>query len=228
MTEPLSNLNFLTQAEELSVQIIEDIQRIHEDVDLVVLPSPNMAVLEEYNFTPDHLRDAGEDVPDDEDEAFEFAVNEFRNSDLYHEWENGIRPGDAGLYLWPLELNETYDETVGGLVDNYDHQALADSILGEKLECCYVNGEHQGRTYRGFILIGGGMDLSADLAMAYVLAGQLPPHALLPRAVQNTRNDDWRETLLDCMVQGQDYLNSQVYQYQQTLDLYRPAAPALT
>jgi hypothetical protein len=64
--------------------------------------------------------------------------------------------------------------------------------------------------------------------MAYVFAGQVPPHGLLHDAVTNTSNDDWKEIFLDCMERGRDYLQGQVDFYQQTLDMYRPSRPSLT
>lgn len=220
MTE-LSIRHFFIQSEELSRQIIEDIQKSYEDHDLFVSPTPTIRVLEEYSAAPDDLLNAGEDVPSDEDEALEYAIDLFRSTDAFFEWEEGIRPGQGMDYLWPLELPDDSDPDY----PSFDHQGLANKLLEHSLNCCYVNGEHQGRTYRGFILTGGGMDYSDELSMAYVLAGYVPPHALLHQAVTNTRNDDWKEIFLNCMEQGRDYMQWQSGIYQETLDRYRPSAP---
>lgn len=225
MSDKLSINHFFIQAEELSDKILADIQDLQNDVDLVILPEPNLSVLEEHGFSPDDLRNAGEDVPDDEDDALEFALREFKGSDEFYEWQNGQRPGDGMLYLWPLELEPAYGDPTSA---PFDHQGLSNSMLEHGLNCCYISGEHQGRTYQGFILTGGGMNHSQDLCMAYVLAGSVPPHALLQTAVQNSRNDDWREIFLDCMERGLDYLQGQVGQYQNTLEIYRPGGPSLT
>ncbi len=228
MTERLAIHHFFIQAEELSGQIIDDIQNIENDVDLVVLPEPTLSVLEEYGFAPDDLRNAGDDVPADEDEALEFSLNKFRDSNVFYEWQEGLRPGSGMLYLWPLELPPGYDDPTDPLYAPFDHQALANRMLENNLNCCYITGEHQGRTYQGFILTGGGSNFSEDLAIAYVFAGQVPPHAILHNAVTNTTSDDWREIFLDCIERGRDYMQGQVDFYQQTLDMYRHSRPSLT
>ncbi len=228
MTERLAINHFFIQAEELSAQIIDDIQNIEKDVDLVVLPEPTLSVLEEFGVAPDDLRNAGEDIPSDEDEALEFALEKFRYSDSFYEWQEGLRPGDGMLYLWPLELPPGYDDPTDPLYAPFDHQGLANKMLENNLNCCYISGEHQGRTYQGFILTGGGSNFSEALAIAYVFAGQVPPHSLLDNAVTNTTNDDWREIFLDCMERGRDYMQGQVDFYQRTLDMYRPSRPSLT
>jgi hypothetical protein len=228
MTKGLSIHHFFTEAEPLSVQILEDIQNIEKDIDLVVMPEVNLAVLEEYGATPDHLRDRGDDVPDDEDEALEYAVGEFQNSDSFYDWEREVRPGDGMLYLWPLEIPPGYDDPSDPDHTPFDHQGLANKLLENGLNCCYISGEHQGRAYQGFILTGGGMDHSDDLAMAYVLAGCVPPNSLLENAVSNTSNDDWKEIFLDCMERGRDFFLARAERFQRTLDMYRPSAPSLT
>lgn len=228
MTERLAINHFFMQAEELSAQIIDGFQNIEKDVDLVVLPEPTLAVLEEFGVAPDDLRNDGEDVPADEDEALEFALEKFRYSDNFYEWQESLRPGDGMLYLWPLELPPGYDDPTDPLYAPFDHQGLANKMLENNLNCCYISGEHQGRTYQGFILTGGGSNFSPDLAISYVFAGQVPPHTLLDNALTNTDNDDWREIFLDCIQLGRDYMQSQVDSYQRTLDMYRPSHPSLT
>lgn len=228
MTERLAINHFFMQAEELSAQIIDDIQNVEKDIDLVVLPDPTLAVLEEFGVAPDDLRNAGEDVPGDEDEALEFALDKFRYSDSFYEWQEGLRPGDGMLYLWPLELPFGHDDPSDPMHAPFDHQGLANKMLENNLNCCYISGEHQGRTYQGFILTGGGSNFSADLAISYVFAGQVPPHALLHNAVTSTDNDDWKEIFLDCIERGRDYMQGQADFYQQTLDAYRPSRPSLT
>jgi hypothetical protein len=228
MTERLAINHFFIQAEELSTQIIQDIQKLEEDKDLVVLPEPTLEVLEQYNAAPDDLLNAGEDVPSDEDDAIEFAIEQFRFSDSFYEWQNGLRPGEGLEFLWPLEPVPSFvDETDPDYVP-FDHQGLANKLLENHLNCCYVNGEHQGRRYQGFILTGGNMNLADELAMAYVLAGFVPPHGLLHDAVTNTRNDDWKETFLDCLERGREYMQWQADFYKETLDMYRPTRPSLT
>jgi len=215
MTERLAIQTFFEQGEPLSDEIIGGFYSPEHDRDITVIPKVTLSDLDEHDFTPDDLVNQGIDVPDDEDDAFDFAVEQFRYSDAYYEWEGKLRPNGENYWLWHCE-------------PQIGDQELADRIHEMGLNCCYVNGDHMGRTYQGFILTGGGMDLSDELAMAYISAGCVPPRELLSRAVASTRDDDWREAFLDAMARAASFMEGEVESYRETIERYRGAAPSLT
>ncbi|NTF17502.1 hypothetical protein G6L37_03750 [Agrobacterium rubi] len=215
MTDRLAITTFFEQAEPLSAEIITGFQNIEEDKDIVILPDVVLSDLEQYDYAPDDLARNGLDVPSDPDEAFEYAVSQFRISDAFYEWQESVRPNLENYWLWHCE-------------PQVDDQAVANALHENSLNVCYINGEHLGRTYQGFILIGGGMDFSDELAMAYIVAGCVPPRELLADAVSITRDDDWKEQFLDAMQRAADFMEGQVESYRETLSRYRGSAPSLT
>jgi hypothetical protein len=215
MTDRLAIPTFFTQAEQLSDEILEGFYDPMKDRDLVVIPDVRLADLERYSHAPSDLADEGYDVPDDADEALEYAIDQFRCSEHYYDWENGFRPNKENYWLWPCEPRIA------------DHD-LANRIHELGLNCCYVNGELLGRNFQGFILTGGGMNLSDDLCMAYITAGCVPPRDLLQDAARNTSDDDWREMLLDAMERAAEFMVGEAESYRETIEIYRGRAPSLT
>jgi hypothetical protein len=173
--------------------------------DNVVYPEPTLSVLENYGVAPDDLRKSGDaDVPEDEDEALEYAIDLFKDDDsTYYEWKDTNQP--MMMFIWPVDH-----------VSN--PKALANLIEEEGLAVVYVDGTARldladGGTaeieHQGFMLTGGGMNLSDHLAMAYILAEYIPPDAILEDAFRNTHRDEWKSKFVKAMEQMADYYAGQ-------------------
>lgn len=136
---------------------------------LVAVPDPTADDLESYSFSPDELRDAGWDVPDDPEEAHAFAVEQFKGSGTYGEWVTDFFP--VMTVLWPCALRTSPEEA-------------ANAFRREGLACTLVKGQVNGTEVSGIALRGGGMDLSDHIAAAYILCGQVPPVAVIESAIR--------------------------------------------
>lgn len=136
--------------------------------DLVVIPEVSLSDLQAYSFSPDELRDAGHGVPDDEGEAFAYALSAFQSSEEAEDWNNGFIP--VMSVLWPCSFASP-------------EQAAA-AFRREMLACTVIRGEAHGAEISGIALTGGGMDLSDHLAAAYILCGQVPPVSVMEAALR--------------------------------------------
>ncbi|WP_327210998.1 hypothetical protein [Rhizobium leguminosarum] len=190
--------------------------------DNVVYPEPTLSVLENYGVTPDDLRkQPGSDVPEDEDDALEYAIDLFKEDDAYYEWKDTNHP--MMMFIWPVDH-----------VSN--PQRLANLLEEEGLAVVYVDGtakleladggaaeiEHQG-----FMLTGGGMNLSDHLAMAYILAEYIPPDAILEDAFRNTHRDEWKERFAKAMEQMAEHYAGQSDRLLERVARFKePAAPS--
>ena len=207
MTRRLGLSTFFTESYLVSDSEFEKIRGIDEE--MIVYPEVTMEVLEQYDAAPQ----PDEDLDEDADDLFEVAKERFEDSDAFYEWKDGFVP--VSMYLHPC------DPFCGD-------QELANRLNDLGVAVTYVNGSGSGSSYQGFMLTGGGMDLSDHLAMAYVSADCMPPQHLLQRAVTNTHNDAWREILLDALEDAKAYLVREIESYDETIAKYRETAPSLT
>jgi CheY-like chemotaxis protein len=173
--------------------------------DNVVFPEPTLSVLENYGVAPDDLRKLDDMfVPEDEDDALEYAIDRFKEDDhIYYEWKDTNQP--IMMYIWPVDY-----------VSN--PQVLANLLEEEGLAVVYVDGTAkldlaEGGTadieHKGFMFTGGGMNLADHLAMAYILADYIPPDAILGDAFRNTHRDEWKSRFVKAMEQMADYYTGQ-------------------
>lgn len=193
------------------------------ETDAVVHPEPRLSDLEQYDMAPDDLRAEGLDVPEDEDDALDFALDHFKQQDVYYEWKDTHQP--MMMYIWPVDY-----------VD--DESKLAQLLADEDLACVYVDGTAKLRVedsrydtveveYKGFMLTGGGMNLADHLAMAYILADYIPPAALLESAYRNTHHEEWKERFVGAMEQTAAYYARESESLLETVARYREeAAPS--
>lgn len=205
MSRRLGISTFFTNGITLSSADFDKVVGYEED--MIVIPDITKDVLEQYDAMPE----IGEE--DDEEEALEDAKEQFEYSNSYYEWKDSFTP--MMTTLWPCEPF-TEDKEVANRLEE----------LG--VAVCYVNGTSGDSSFQGFMMTGGGMDLSDHLAMAYLAADCMPPQPLLERAIRNTHNDSWREALIDALSQARDYLVREAESYNETITRYRAAAPSLT
>jgi hypothetical protein len=129
---------------------------------VVVHPRPDADVLREYGF------DGGHDLTTED--GLNAAIEEFEQSDAYFEWKDGNEP--AMNYLWPCE--PAYGTSM---------EKAAQLIASHGGATCLVSYQLDGEKYVGIAMTGGGMNLSHDLAAAYVCAGHTPPLELMDNAL---------------------------------------------
>jgi len=158
---PMKRDNVFATPQHFDWRLIEDMSEI------VVIPEISLSDLEDESYSPDDLRDEGHDVPEAEDEAFAYALEEFRQSDAYEEWKDGFLP--LMSVLWPCTIDQP--------------TRMAAAIRREALACTVVKGRVNGQEVSGIALTGGGMDLSDHLAAAYILCGQMPPVNVMEAAL---------------------------------------------
>src|SRR3546814_20607146 len=69
--------------------------------------------------------------------------------------------------------------------DRLDLQACADRIAEHAPNCCLISFSDDGRSHTGIGMTAGGMDLSADLAAAYICCGYVPPMTIMESAIRD-------------------------------------------
>lgn len=99
-----------------------------------------------------------------DEEALEEAKERFKQSDAFYCWMDGFEP--AMNYYWPVEL--AHDVGPEEAAENIDKFAGSTALVWIKSADTYA-----------IVLTGGGMDLSWDIAAAYVCCGCIPPSRLL-------------------------------------------------
>lgn len=166
-----------------------DDQKFFEISGSVVVPDVTIEDAREFGFTVDKLQEDDYDVPEEEKEANKFVVEVFKESDAYEEWKQSLTP--AMMYLYECE-------------PEIEGQKFANLLHEHGLSCVFVEGNGDDQT-SGIMLNGGGMDLSDNLAAAYVLAGHVPPYQLLLTAFQAHDHLALKDKLVDAAKQAADY-----------------------
>ncbi|PWC98028.1 hypothetical protein TSO5_03210 [Azospirillum sp. TSO5] len=178
----MSYANVLTSAINVDWQELrgDDLEGVQ-----IILPKITRDVLEQYNAEIDEFDEADwlEDNPAEdfatEDErsaamakekqefdesALDDAIERFKESDAHHEWADTFEP--MMNYFWPVELGYGVElEEAATMIDQ--HAGCATLVYVESLDT------------HGIALSGGGMDLSWDLAAAYLCCGCVPPLNIL-------------------------------------------------
>lgn len=174
--------------------------------DIVAVPAVTLEDLETYGYSPDELREEGHDVPEDDDEAFAYAIERFRESDAYPEWEESFFP--AMSVFWPCQ-------TVSrpGSVEAFRREGLA---------CGVVSGKASGIELHGIILTGAGMDLSDHIAAAYILSGQVPPIQVLESALR-IEDPKMEDQLLEAAAAAVENLENTASSFKDKLEARRGA-----
>lgn len=215
MTDRLSPQYVGADCEKISFATLEKI--IDPEHEAIRFPEPSLENLTEYQMSPADLREAGHDLPEDDedpDEALAIAITRFKESDQYYEWQGGYVPVSASI--WPCDPFTDVEKLVQTLSEQY-------------VSCVFVDVELDGKEYKGFMLNAGGMNLSDDLAIAYIEAGCIPPVTLLDQAFRNTRKDEWKDKFADAMAQAARWYASEASRMGELLARHHePEAPSLT
>src|SRR3546814_19454872 len=77
-------------------------------------------------------------------------------------------------------------------------QACADRIAEHAPNCCLISFSDDGMSHTGIGMTAGGMDLSADLAAAYICCGYVPPMTIMESAIR-AADVKLPEMLADCL-----------------------------
>lgn len=144
----------------------------------IVLPPVTFDIIKQYDFDHEILESSQDEkfwnaLPLNERDAL---IDEFTDSTGWHEWRDSFNP--MMLYYWPLFLHGSSAEHVAELMDEFAPNCSLLRIEGDSLR------QTVGEDY-AIVLTGGGMDLSDNLAAAYLCAGSVPPIELL-KGLSNT------------------------------------------
>lgn len=133
--------------------------------------------------------------PDDGESPLAAAIEKFRYSQEYYEWQDRFEP--MMDFIWPVNLAYgVTDEEAAGLIDKY---AGSTSLV-------YV----RDLDTHAIVLTGGGMDLTWDIATAYLCCGCIPPLLLLsalPKMCETYR-ERHRILLTECVTLAAEALMS--------------------
>lgn len=144
----------------------DQIRAANDHEDIVVHPNPTAEVLKEYGY------EGSEDLTTQEGLAA--AIEEFQGTRGYDEWRDSNQP--VMNYVWPCEMPYgTSKEKAAQLIAEHGGST------------CLVSCEIGGESFVGIALTGGGMNLSHDIAAAYVCCGHTPPLAVLDDALSQIR-----------------------------------------
>lgn len=104
-------------------------------------------------------------------------AEEFEDSDGWQDWRDGFAP--MMNYAWPVSL--AYDgpdaATAAGLIERFAPACVLIELQDDARERLY--GDDRDAPEYAIALTGGGMDLSDDIAAAYLACGCVPPSRLL-------------------------------------------------
>lgn len=136
----------------------------------IVLPSVTIATVDEYAPELIDERDDAKALRADPAQGLDDDLRDaFQQSEGRDGWADSFQP--MMDTLWPVEL--AYDVTPQAAADLMDTFAGSVSLIE-------VGEPGEDQTY-GIALTGGGQDFSADIAMAYMCCGCVPPLSILTR-----------------------------------------------
>lgn len=149
----------------------------------VILPPITAAVLDER----------GIEVDGDDEDALAEAVEVFQESDDFYEWKDSYWP--MMNFLWPIYLPYGSNPVeIAGRVE--------DAAGCVTLVCLDADDDSYG-----LALTGGGMDLSWNIAAAYVAAGSVPPVELLRNLGDpSTVSAEWTAKVRDAIPEASAFL----------------------
>jgi hypothetical protein len=99
-----------------------------------------------------------------------------------------------------------------------DPQTLASALKKHGLAVSFVNGVQDVPASTGFILSGSNVDLSADLASAYLLAGYVPPQGMFLKGLEKNATGDLDVLYQQAAAQTISHLNDFVDRVEQFVD----------
>lgn len=142
----------------------------------IVLPDPTYGDWAEYEAAPDAVQALARRHPGRR--LSEKLRQQFEQTEEYDEWRDGFEP--MMNYVWPVMLPYGADaREVAAKIAAY---APATTLVEFGDGSAFCPEEY------GIALTGGGMDLSDQLAAAYLCAGAVPPVSIL-HGLRNTIND---------------------------------------
>lgn len=156
----------------------------------LVIPSPSVNVMMNAGFDLTDF-DIGDDF------GYLEAVQAFLMDLTSEEYREAFYPDS--LYIHPCQPKS-------------DPEALAAALKQHGLSVSLVKGVHEVSASTGFILTASRVDLSADLASAYLLAGYVPPHDILLRGLEKNATGDlealYQQAAAQVMKHFSDYVDS--------------------
>lgn len=107
-------------------------------------------------------------------------VDDFIDSCAYYDWQDSMSP--MMNFYWPVDVSDVE----GAAMAIYNHAGNTSLIYLNDLDKYAI------------VLTGGGMDLSWDIAAAYVCCGDVPPAELLRNLSSYcTVSDDMRKKVIE-------------------------------
>lgn len=148
-----------------------------------------------------------------DEDALEQAIEEFKGSSAYYEWEEGFMPMMNAL--WPCEPRY-------GMTDELAATAI-DQHAGATVLVTINNEQHHG--LQGIAMTGGGMNMSWDLCAAYICCSCIPPLRLLTDMPKfaGMKSSELTRAVLECMDLAADWLKSRaerLREYRADMDQY--------
>jgi hypothetical protein len=140
-----------------------------------------------------------------DEEALEQAVEDFKSSDDFYEWQDSYQPMMNAL--WPCEPRYGLaDEDAATAIDRYAGATALVTINSE---------QHHG--LQGIAMTGGGMDMSWDICAAYICCGCIPPIRLLADVPHfaGQKSSELTQAVLECMDLAADWLTSRAERLRQ-------------
>lgn len=131
----------------------------------LVLPTITREVLDEY--APELLSDW--DACGDDDDDRQDVRDAFEEGDGCFDWKDSLWP--MMNFYWPVHLNSSEGESEDAI-------AARVRAWGGCVTLVEITPEGDD-SFHALALTGGGMDLSWNLAAAFLACGNVPPHALL-------------------------------------------------
>ena len=160
----------LPTLDELSTYYIELNEPIHVDWQAITAKDPDNIELHLPAVTEEILKDANFKIG--EDETVEEAIERFENSESFWYWKDDRFP--VMNYLWPCEPLSCFVPIE--LAVSRLYKFAPDVTLVTVQDLGPVPAPVQG-----LALSAGGMDLSWEIAAAYVCCGHIPPSTILFR-----------------------------------------------
>lgn len=182
------------------VRIPDDELKMDRLLEYLQVPEPDLSAASDWNFDLSDY-DSAEDLLED-----------FKESSGYEQWRNRFSPQNDWLY--PCDVRGKFQ------------QSVAQKLYEHGLNVVFLSADDDSDRPAGFVLNGGGMDLSADLAKAYVLAGFVPPYDLLLEALKEKSDDDLSADLVLAAGHAARYMQIITERLQEYVDMEPSSSPA--
>lgn len=183
----------------------------------VIVPEPTLDQIQYYEF--------GEDIDENDPEAVEDEIQAFKDSDAYYEWSEQY--SQQMTSVWPVRVFNKSLEDIANVMDQLSI-AAAIAEVPDHLEDTVSD-------YNALIVMtGGGLDLSNDIAQAYLVCGQVPPTVLMEgmgtAVMDRFFNDDMKALMGQAMRKAADHHKYRAERLEEIADRHFPeesAAPKM-